>query len=176
MRAPMPTRRTINRSGYTTTPGQPGWHLRTDLPAPSTGRRGAARSIPVATPSASANRLLHGAMTTGTTLATRYAYHDDRPTAGDVNQIITPRQVDGVCSTTPADTSTPYPAPRRSTLPYCQRPHPPSPMPCLPMSGLLTPPWLPTTPNSHRTKSDPSENAIAQLFASPASELPDALW
>ncbi len=41
----MPTRRTTNRSGYTTAPGQPGCHVRTDLPAPSTGRHGAARSI-----------------------------------------------------------------------------------------------------------------------------------
>ena len=41
----MPTRRTINRSGYETAPGQPGCHVHTDLPAPLTGRHGAANSI-----------------------------------------------------------------------------------------------------------------------------------
>ncbi len=40
-----PTRRTINRSGYKAAPGQPASHVRTDLPAPSTGRHDAARSI-----------------------------------------------------------------------------------------------------------------------------------
>ncbi len=41
----MPTRLAINRSGYKTPPGQPDWRMRTDLPAPSTGPRGAATSI-----------------------------------------------------------------------------------------------------------------------------------
>ena len=45
MRVLMRTRRTINRSGDTTTPGQPARHMRTGLPAPSTGRHDAARSI-----------------------------------------------------------------------------------------------------------------------------------
>jgi hypothetical protein len=45
MCVPTPTHRTMDRSGHTTTPGQPGRHVRTDLPTPSTGRHGAARSI-----------------------------------------------------------------------------------------------------------------------------------
>lgn len=73
------------QSGYRTTPGQPAWHGRTGLPAPSTGRRDAAWSIPVVAPSATAARLLHGAVATD---ATRYSCPDYCPTAGDVNQIV----------------------------------------------------------------------------------------
>ena len=54
MRVPMPARRTtlapdasagVNRPGQTTTPGQPGCQVRTNLPAPSTGSSGAATSM-----------------------------------------------------------------------------------------------------------------------------------